>query len=151
MTLYYTPSQVKIFRAVAGAVRNAADGHPNWPITDTMAHSIAKRATGTITSQWRDVLAANGPSEKAPVASGYGARELLGAARPRRVRRGAVQTGLSGPKRPSPAFPRTAKQTAKLIRNRLGAMAGDARRAGNTAREAGLVEALRFIAKEVNP
>lgn len=70
MRAQYTPSQQRIFRAVAGAVRNAADGHPKWRISRVMAHSIAKRATGTLTAQMREVLAA-GPSEsRADGASG---------------------------------------------------------------------------------
>ncbi|MDE2096345.1 MAG: hypothetical protein KGL39_03800 [Patescibacteria group bacterium] len=49
--------QRKILRAVEGAVRNVRDAHPDWIKDRRAARSIAKRAAGTITSQWRDVLA----------------------------------------------------------------------------------------------
>ena len=65
-TLYKraTAPQVRILRAVAGAVRNVAHAHPDWNIHPLAAKSIAKRATGTLTAQWPDVLAAHSvPSE----------------------------------------------------------------------------------------
>jgi len=54
-----TPSQAMVMRMVAGAVRTTAKVHPNWTLADPRtARSIAKRAAGTLTSQWREVLAA---------------------------------------------------------------------------------------------
>lgn len=52
-----TPSQHRMLRAIAGAVDNAAHAH-QLPIPDHFAHSVAKRATGTLTAQWPEVLAA---------------------------------------------------------------------------------------------
>ena len=53
-----TPSQDRILRIVEGAVLNTADAHGNtrdvW-----LARSIAKRAAGTLSAQWPEVLAAN--------------------------------------------------------------------------------------------
>lgn len=53
-----TPSQARILRIIEGAVLNTADAHGEsrdaWA-----ARSIAKRATGTLTAQWPEVLAAN--------------------------------------------------------------------------------------------
>jgi hypothetical protein len=51
-------SQARILRIVEGAVLNAADAH-DLPRDERLARSIAKRATGTLTAQWPDVLAAN--------------------------------------------------------------------------------------------
>jgi hypothetical protein len=51
-----TPSQYRMLRAIAGAVRNAAHAH-QIDITKNFARSVAKRATGTLTAQWPDVLA----------------------------------------------------------------------------------------------
>ena len=61
-----TPSQYRILRAVEGAVKNASDAHPSYKIPENFARSVAKRATGTLTAQWQDVLAArfDGRSEK---------------------------------------------------------------------------------------
>jgi len=52
-----TPSQYRMLRAIAGAVRNAAHAH-QIDISRNFARSVAKRATGTLTAQWPDVLAA---------------------------------------------------------------------------------------------
>lgn len=51
-----TPSQYRMLRAIAGAVRNAAHAH-QIEISKNFARSVAKRATGTLTAQWPDVLA----------------------------------------------------------------------------------------------
>lgn len=58
-----TPSQARIMRAVRGAVSNAADAHPHWNMDRRFASSIAKRAAGTLTAQWPDVLAAGSRQE----------------------------------------------------------------------------------------
>lgn len=50
--------QQQILRVVEGAVRNASSAHPEeHPISPRMARSIAKRAAGTLTALWQDVLA----------------------------------------------------------------------------------------------
>lgn len=53
-----TPSQAYILRAVEGAVKNAQDAHPEIQISQRHRRSIAKRAAGTLTAQWPEVLAA---------------------------------------------------------------------------------------------
>src|SRR5580693_7620146 len=52
-----TPSQLRMLRAIAGAVDNAAHAH-KMELPNHFARSVAKRATGTLTAQWPDVLAA---------------------------------------------------------------------------------------------
>lgn len=52
-----TPSQHRMLRAIAGAVRNTASAH-SVALTDRFARGVAKRAVGTLTAQWPDVLAA---------------------------------------------------------------------------------------------
>ena len=64
-----TPLQQRIMRAVSGAVKNVADAHPDWNLDPRAAESIAKRAAGTLVSQWDAVLAAS-PS-KAEGGNGY--------------------------------------------------------------------------------
>ena len=59
-----TPSQKRILRIVEGAVKNAIDAHPGWNVPHNFARSVAKRAAGTLTAQWPDVLAAR-PSDSA--------------------------------------------------------------------------------------
>lgn len=52
-----TPRQTKVLRIIEGAVLNAGHAHPEWKISPVMARSIAKRASGTLTAAWPDVLA----------------------------------------------------------------------------------------------
>lgn len=51
---------------IEGAVKNACDAHPGWRPPKHFARSIAKRAAGTLTAQWPEVLAAE-PSDNADV------------------------------------------------------------------------------------
>jgi hypothetical protein len=52
-----TPSQYRMLRIIAGSTLNAAHAH-GMDISLRFARSIAKRATGTLTAQWPEVLAA---------------------------------------------------------------------------------------------
>lgn len=62
-----TPSQARILKIIEGAVLNTADAH-SQKRDNSLARSIAKRAAGTISSQWVELLAANTrPSVKGPV------------------------------------------------------------------------------------
>lgn len=51
-----TPAQDRVLRIVEGAVLNEADAHGK-PRDELTARSIAKRAAGTLTAQWPEVLA----------------------------------------------------------------------------------------------
>lgn len=125
-----TPSQRRILRVIKGAVKNAADAHPQYRVSDRFARSVAKRAAGTLTAQWPDVLAARMPSERAtskPVKAGPAKAHCL---KPTQGERLTIA-------RRSPF---------KLLYTRLGAMAGSARKAGHDARAAALADALRVVA-----
>lgn len=67
-TLYRraSPAQHRMLRIVEGAVKNAADAHPEITISPQFRRSVAKRAAGTLSAQWPEVLAANAkfPSDK---------------------------------------------------------------------------------------
>jgi hypothetical protein len=143
----YTPSQAQIFRAVAGAVKNAADGHKDWKITKVMAQSIAKRATGTLTANWPVVLAAVEPSEKVlGVAAGRtsGPVSLAKPCHGVEARRGTpLRTALRAERR-------SLLHTLRTLHNSLGCLAGEARRAGNIERHQALVDCLRLIAEQQN-
>lgn len=52
-----TPSQYRMLRAIAGAVLNTCDHH-QMDRDHRFARGVAKRAVGTLTAQWPDVLAA---------------------------------------------------------------------------------------------
>ena len=51
-----TPSQSRILRAVEGAIKNTCHAHPDLKISARDARSISKRAAGTLSAQWADVL-----------------------------------------------------------------------------------------------
>lgn len=55
-----TPSQRRILRAIEGAIKNTCDAHTELQISPQHRRSIAKRAAGTLTAQWPEVLAAAG-------------------------------------------------------------------------------------------
>lgn len=127
-----TPAQAYILRVVAGAVMNVAHYHPEYGLTERKARSIAKRAAGTLTAQWPEVLAA---------------REV-------------PSQGNGGPfVKPSCRSPEYAMATNggrrtwvrrspfKLLKRDLGIAAGAARRAGNNERAEAFVDTLRMIAK----
>lgn len=125
-------AHVMVYRAVEGAVRNTADGHPNWPINAIMARSIAKRATGTLTAGWPDVLAARQtPSEANDP-------EVGGHWPPRHASSWRGKRGAS----------LTARRSLLLkLHNRIGNWAGTARRQKDYLKLQVLTEVLREIAK----
>lgn len=89
VTLYKraTPAQKRILRAVEGAVLNVQDAHSE-PRNHRMARSIAKRATGTLTANWPDVLAlrASRAARPHPATTGGKASQFV------KAPRGAVRT-----------------------------------------------------------
>ncbi len=135
-----TPRQAVVMRMIEGAVRNAAHAHPGWNLTEKMARSISKRATGTLTSAWGSVLAApQAPSERR--CGDYDA------ATPSRD--GLPSVAVAGIGEPAGNGVRLSATGAPLVRllSRLGAMAGEAKRAGQMERYEALVDALRAIAE----
>lgn len=118
-------------RIVEGAVKNVAHAHPDTNLSDGTARSIAKRAAGTLTAQWPDVLAVAMPSdsrtENFEVPSG-----------PNVVKPAHDDAGWGPPQRSrrSP-FPR--------IWSELGRLTADAYRAKQTERHAVLVEVFRLL------
>lgn len=131
MKVTISMAHVRIFRAVEGAVKNAAHGHPRWRLTEVMAQSIAKRATGTLTATWPDVLAAHSLPSKA---NGPGSAGRWPPLRRYDGRRGKGSVAAS---RRSP-LPAIWKQIANLV--------GAAKRDGEIERAEVLIEVLRIIA-----
>lgn len=124
-----TPRQVRVYRIVRGAVRNAAAAHPKWPFDDRLAGSIAKRAAGTLTAAWPDVLAvpAGVPSEQPiPPDVGGGAEATS---------RGRREQGRHRP----------ATRLLRRLRHDVSVLAGGARHTGHAERLAAYVEVLRAI------
>jgi hypothetical protein len=147
-TLYNraTPRQAVVLRMIEGAVRNAAHAHPNQPLDDRMARSIAKRAAGTLTAQWAAVLAAprarsEGESENGKNRTAAGAIQL-------RNRSGRVgpTSGGSGPRDASELQWRV---PLHLLHKSIASQCGAAKHAGNVERLVALVDVLRLIGRVV--
>jgi len=135
-----TSQQIRLFRIIAGAVRNVADHHPELNITRYTVRSIAKRAVGTLTAQMPDVLAGLPayPSRKealtivikaSPASHSLKARDRFDTDTSKR--RGMRQTSSHPPLR-------------KIIRE-LSFKAGQARRNNNTEALAAYVTTLRLL------
>ena len=112
-------------KAVGGAIKNAADAHPDWRIDRRFIYSASKRAAGTLTAEWPEVLAARlaRRQERNPRRS---------------VIRGPRRGDVSGLQRRSPL---------KTVWKMLAAEAGKAKQAGDVDRLAEIVGALRLIAE----
>jgi hypothetical protein len=127
-----TPSQRRILRAVEGVVKNVADHHSDFAYTPRLARSIAKRAAGTLTAQWPDVLAAALlPSDQADVKPVSSRRPLTAHTR-KQSERGASQVIRRSP----------------LVRlwKEISSMVNPAKKAGQVERAETLIEVLRLIA-----
>ena len=118
------PSQNRIMRAVRGAVKNASDAHPNWRLDRRFVNSVAKRAAGTLTAEWPEVLAAR-------------------LARRQERRNDELDRAL----RRRDGFKVPTRSPLKLLWKRLSNEVGEAKRAGRIARAAVLIDVLRIIAE----
>ncbi len=125
-----TPSQRRVLRIIEGAIKNACDAHPHQHVDTKFARSIAKRAAGTLSGCWPEVLAAQMPSDRA--ASKLG-KDSPASSYPPKAREGGRLSSRS-------------RSPLRQIHTRLGLMAGWARKAGHESRAAAFADALRVIA-----
>jgi hypothetical protein len=137
-----TPRQAIVLRMIEGAVRNAAHAHPGRPIDDRMARSIAKRAAGTLTSQWGHVLAA--PRVRSEGDAGHPVRQFAagtGQLRTRTRRNGSYQVSISrGASQQGPW-----RTPLILLHKAIAAQVSPARRAGRDERASALIDVLRTL------
>lgn len=134
LAMRLSPSGKRIYRAVFGAVMNAAHAHQGEPV-EHLAASIAKRATGTLLAQWAGVLAATRSKPVQPSISLH-----------QRVVRsdgGASGEGVDRKSQRPPDW--QGRPLASVLKRRIGDMAGQARKDGNSEREKAFVEVLRMI------
>lgn len=144
-TLYKraTPQQHRILRAVEGAVRNAGHAHPEYKIDRRFARSAAKRAAGTLTAQWPEVLAAK-PGSNGQPSDKPGRKELsdFGRHRPAHL---VMRSGQG-----AVALVYGRAQLRKL-HDEVSSHIRAAKRADNKERVAALVEVCRMIARRAVP
>lgn len=133
-----TPSQKRILRAVEGAVKNAAHAHAGALLPHNFARSVAKRAAGTLTAQWPEVLAAgfDRPSDR------VGA-DISWTARPRRAQ------DLQRDGRGSSHLPR--RSPLPMLWKALSAKIRPLREAGQHERADAFVDVLKMIAAIQRP
>jgi hypothetical protein len=123
--------QERMLRVIAGAVRNTAQAHPGQLPDDRFARGVAKRAVGTISAQWAELLAAKGESREP---SGQ-QRDRLHSRRSRRHRLGGDGRGVTDTIGP---FTRECR--------RLGRLIAPLRAAGDTEAVECLIVAIRALA-----
>jgi hypothetical protein len=126
-----TPSQVRILRIVEGAIKNAADAHPELDIRPHHRRSIAKRAAGTLTAQWPEVLAAASRAPESGVGLTVSRPHRQSSHRMKAVGRGAAEGYQRFPLR------RLIAEIARPIR--------DLKLSGQTERARAFVDVLRTI------
>lgn len=127
-----TPAQVRILRIVEGAIKNAVDVHPEIQISPRHRRSIAKRAAGTLTACWPEVLAARGSSDS------EAAETSASAPRRSSQRNPAAGRGASHFSRRSPL-----RRLEGQIASQLRALKAD----GRDERVTAFIEVLRMISK----
>ena len=141
-TLYVRCSlrQAKLLRMVEGAVKNTADAHKGWfTYSPRLGRSIAKRAVGTLTAAWPEVLAL--PQQAASESAKGGSTGSSGA---------ASATELCKSARWGRGHRFRDRASLRRVHKELSARAGDLRRSGQTERLTGIIEALRLIAVELD-
>lgn len=130
-----TPSQRVALRIVAGAVMNAAHAH-GTNITKSFARSVAKRAIGTLTAQWPDVLAAREARRHQARAA-----EVIMRPRPNAARAVGKGKGTAG------AF--RLRSLLLRVRSRLAKQMWSINRNGSPDQVADFVAALRALAQAI--
>lgn len=146
--------QWRLLRIISGAVKNAADAHPEFGIDKKFARSVAKRAVGTLTAQWPEVLAlprgvaSNRPDDS--TASSGRASQISDGAQDGSLTKGRAHRGSSSQVAHRAGGSQLKKArlptSVKRLRMRIGLMAGEARKAGNVERYEAIADVLRMIA-----
>ncbi len=126
-----TPSQARILRIVEGAVKNTTDAHPDIKISPRHRRSIAKRAAGTLTACWPDVLAAGLQSSESGAVSLTSKPRRQSSERAKAIEREVPQHSKRFPLR------RLIAEIARPIR--------DLKLSGQTERADAMIDVLRTI------
>jgi hypothetical protein len=129
-------TQRKILRVIEGACKNACDAHPGLVISPRHRRSIAKRAAGTLTAIWPEVLA-EGPSNAVPSERASGGHRADPPEAGSQLTK-AHQRGRTHPLSPSPLVE---------LRRRLTKPLSAMKQAGEHERVAAFVEVLKIIAE----
>jgi len=150
-----TPAQAKVYRMVRGAVVDAVRAHKGWSIDDErLPRSIAKRAAGTLTAGWPEVLALragavsdDGPAtaRNEPSAKGAGITPKVKKAPDSCISASSVSGSLRDPGAKGVAVVGTPSPHAALRRTLVRWLKG-AQAAKQPEREAVIIDLLRELA-----
>ncbi len=132
-----TGPQYRMLKIVSGAVLDAANAHPEKKPDKIFARSVAKRAVGTISAQWVELLAADTTVD---LSSGRWRSQSSKACRHRR------SLGTSGEKG-RPQFTKAAPFAA--LCKRLGRMIMPARMSGDDEGAKAILAAIKALAPMV--
>lgn len=152
-TLYNraTPAQARMLRIIEGAIRNARHAHPDLKVSERHARSIAKRAAGTLSSQWGGVLAERGrePRGRPERATGDAITRSPGEAgdlaTPPRAGRHA-----SSPRRDGERLTLVRRSPLSIIAGKIGHEIGRRQSAGKHEEARALIAAVRIVAAVVS-
>ena len=147
-TLYKraTPRQSVVLRMIEDAVRNAAHAHPGRRLDDEhIARSIAKRAAGTLTAGWPEVLAA--PRVRSDGSNGDSQDRSAAGNRSMVCHRAGQAVVTGGNHDRGGASQLSWRAPVRDLHRAIGAECGKTKRAGNKEREAALIDVLRLMAR----
>jgi hypothetical protein len=121
--------QQRMLAIVSGAVLNALHAHPEAPVDRQFARSVAKRAVGTLSAQWPEVLAAQ--------ASPSGSAERLVTGRRRKSAYSDERTG---------GAPDAQRSPVSVVVHRMGRMIGQMRGRGDPEAADAIIAAIKCLA-----
>lgn len=138
-TLYKraTLHQLRALKIVSGACRDAGNAHPELKMTKRMARSIAKRAVGTLSAEWPDVLAARSTRWSSKLAVNLGNRQPPG-------RTGNDPVGGTSATPWGARNSRTRSPLLQMLKT-LSKQIAQAKKAGDQERANALIQAAKII------
>lgn len=135
--------QWRVLRIIEGAVKNVYDHHKDFKYSPRLARSIAKRAAGTLTAAWPDVLAAKPSDMSDPENHASGGHQTPHA---RQGSGGGQDTHWSSVSRQRGGSQvRSAHPFYRKIVRALSLRVAFLKRSGDTQMAEGVIEALRII------
>lgn len=145
-----TPQQARVLRIIEGAIKNAAHAHEEIKVSPRFRRSIAKRAAGTLTAQWPEVLAAtrrSGSDGKVRPPERARSRSLRSPHATALARFSAARAAGSSVSMPSEAGGTldTTLPLLSIAETALRACAGPLRKTGDEELYAAIVNVLRIL------
>lgn len=138
-----SPPQARVLRIIEGAIKNVA--HKSGKEFDPRyARSVAKRACGTLMSQWDDVLAAtSAPSGWREATISNCSSPATGEYRPLRLESEQVAV----PRKARKVSPGSRLSSLRHLHNKIASQMPDVKNTGNEERARAFIDILRMISE----